>query len=170
MFKCKETWIDRDYDFVYDCKPSKEKRGNETFHRPGNDTFKLGLNVSTRYGGDKWLSEDGAESWPVSYHGTSIECVGKIVDGGYTSGDRDLSGVGVYSAPTMATAARYCTKFQIDGKDYCAILMNRVNPKTRQTVRGNPSYDIDGEVEDTYYVSQTAYKGEHTHEIGRAHV
>merc|ERR1711879_621023 len=153
-------WIDRRYDYVYDEDPRTELRGGEVFNRPGHNVFKLGLNVSSRYGGSSWLDESGAGSWPVSYHGTEPGSVGGIVNGGYRAGSRGYYGTGVYSCPDINVAVNFSRRITLDGKSYYTIMMNRVNPGTRKKAECTFKDECP-----MYWVTMTKDEGEYTKDL-----
>ncbi|TNN54227.1 hypothetical protein EYF80_035589 [Liparis tanakae] len=124
-------------------------RGGERYGRPCG-WRRLGLRVTERYeGGAAWLGE-GAESWPVSYHGHNMDgSLGVILTRGEGAGGEEpgfldaaaasllsggTRGRGVYSTADLATAERHCRTFrsQVDGKTYKVVLQNRINPEKRR--------------------------------------
>ena len=74
---------------------------------------------------NKWLGEPGYRKvsgegeWPVSYHGTPKENSDSITTSGYllSKSWRFKYGRGIYSAPSITTAAGYAKSFPFKGCD-----------------------------------------------------
>lgn len=134
---------DSTYDPNYDCDFTNYKgddtrcvRGNYPYTRPAGWNRKA-ISVIKKYEDDVWLGEKGWRDesspgeWPVSYHGTKINNVPSIVEGGYDTSKcvRQAYGPGIYSTPDIKVAERYATKFTYNGETLQCILQNRVNLK-----------------------------------------
>ena len=126
-----------DYDFTNMVDDGERYvRGGHEYRRPYG-WYRYAINVLGRkeYGSDNtWLGQDGIRTdsgegeWPVSYHGTKMECVSNIIKQGYKIGPGDVHGKGVYSSPSLPVAVWYATSFKHDGKEYNVVMQNRVNP------------------------------------------
>ena len=111
-------------------------RGQFEYKRPyGWYRYALEVLGHRNYGGDRWLGPNGvrtessAEEWPVSYHGTNIDCTKMIVEEGYKAGPRALFGSGVYTSPDLSMIKEYYAQtFKFKGSNWKIALQNRVNP------------------------------------------
>ena len=136
-----------DYDFTnYKGDDTRCVRGNYPYTRPAGWNRKA-VSVIKKYEDDVWLGEGGWRDessrgeWPVSYHGTNINNVPNIVEGGYDTSKckREAYGRGIYSTPDIKVAEGYATKFTYKGETLQCILQNRVNlkeTKVHETPRG----------------------------------
>lgn len=125
-----------DYDFTNYKGDDTQRcvRGNYPYTRPAGWNRKA-VSVIKKYEDDVWLGERGWREfssrgeWPVSYHGTNINNVPNIVEGGYDTSKckREAYGRGIYSAPDIKVAEGYATTFTYNGETLQCILQNRVN-------------------------------------------
>ncbi len=76
--------------------------------------------------------------WPVSYHGTKMDFVPKILREGSIPGFKDVWDFGpthsIYSTPKIEIAEGYAQTAEVKGtgKKYKFIFQNRLNPKDRK--------------------------------------
>ena len=126
-----------DYDFTHVSDDGKVyMRGGYVYNRPyGWMRYAVKVLNIPAYGDNQWLGPNGIRTdttgveWPVSYHGTAMESVDRILAEGYRPGPRQLYGKGVYSSPSVEMVAKlYAKEFQHEGKSYKVLLQNRVNP------------------------------------------
>ena len=124
-----------DHDFTaYKGDDTHCVRGNYPYTRPAGWNRKA-ISVIKKYEDDVWLGERGWRDepspgeWPVSYHGTKINNVPSIVEGGYDTSKcvRQLYGPGIYSTPDIKVAEGYAAEFTYNGEKLQCILQNRVN-------------------------------------------
>eukprot|EP00731_Ephydatia_muelleri_P013626 Em0007g936a len=138
-FQLDPSLLDPTYNYNFTDKQDDGKvymRGGFVYNRPyGWMRYAIKVLQVPEYGGDQWLGPNGirahttGEEWPVSYHGTAMENVDKIISQGFKPGPRQLFGKGVYSSPSLDMVARlYSKEFQYEGKSYKVVLQNRVNP------------------------------------------
>ena len=138
-FQLDPSLLDPTYDYDFTDKQDDSKvymRGGFVYNRPyGWKRYAIKVLQVPEYGGDQWLGPNGirvqttGEEWPVSYHGTAMENVDKIIAQGFRPGPRQLFGKGVYSSPSLDMVARlYSKEFQYEGKSYKVVLQNRMNP------------------------------------------
>ena len=140
---------DSAYDPKYDCDFTNYKgddtrcvRGNYPYTRPAGWNRKA-ISVIEKYEDDVWLGEGGWRDesspgeWPVSYHGTKINNVPSIVEGGYDTSKcrRQLYGPGIYSTPDLRVAENFAPSFTYKGETLQCILQNRVNLKKTKVHR-----------------------------------
>ena len=119
-----------DYDLTHlDDAGKTFTRGGYPYQRPcGWRRFALKVLGQTKYSDDNWIAE-GESGWPVSYHGTSLDCAQHIARDGFKIGPRAVYGIGVYTSPSIEMVGKcYSKTFQSDGKTYKVALQNRVNP------------------------------------------
>ena len=125
------------YDFTGRVDDGKKYiRGGFQYRRPyGWYRHAIQVCGKPEYGGDEWLGPNGIRTesssgeWPVSYHGTNMECAKNIVEQGFKPGPRDLYGKGVYSSPSLEMVEkRYAQQFHFKGNTYKIAFQNRVNP------------------------------------------
>ena len=126
-----------DYDFTSHKDDGKKYiRGGFEYRRPyGWYRYAIKVTGKPEYRGDEWLGPNGIRTesspgeWPVSYHGTYMECATKIVEQGFKPGSRDLFGKGVYSSPSLdMVERRYAQQYEFKGNTYKIAFQNRVNP------------------------------------------
>ncbi|XP_037624266.1 uncharacterized protein LOC119487457 isoform X2 [Sebastes umbrosus] len=131
-----------DYDFTKLTAVETYHRGGEVYERPyGWQRF--ALRVLGDYEDNAWLgtryrsTQSVPGEWPVSYHGTSKEGAGGIIEGHYKPGPREVYGRGIYSTPYLCEAVDYAKTFTCpaNGKTYSVILQNRINPTYREKHR-----------------------------------
>ena len=126
---------DFDCDFTYVKDNGKQDmRGGLEYKRPYG-WKRFAVKAVGRYENDVWLGPDGDRTeeasgeWAVSYHGTNIENVERIVEEGYKPGPGARFGIGVYTSPSLEMVERlYAKVFLYDGKWYKIAFQNRVNP------------------------------------------
>ena len=133
MLVLEEDLLDPDWDYDFtdiDDKDTVYKRGGHVYKRPCG-WKRLALKVKGQYEDDRWLGCFGRPGeWPVSYHGTTREGAEGIARIGYdeTKWKRSACGKGHYSTPDIDVAANvYATSFPYGGKQYKAVMQNRVN-------------------------------------------
>ena len=126
-----------DYDFTSVLDDgTRYMRGKFEYRRPyGWHRYALKVLGNPSYGGDSWLGPDGirkqssADEWPVSYHGTNIDNIKKIVKEGYKVGPRARFGSGVYTSPSLSIVKEHFAQtFESKGSKWKIALQNRVNP------------------------------------------
>nr|XP_004556396.2 uncharacterized protein LOC101472750 [Maylandia zebra] len=128
-----------DYDFSGLQDTETYYRGGEVYERPSG-WYRFALKVLNKYDGNTWLGTRYRSTasvpgeWPVSYHGTSKEGAGGIIEGFYKPGPGQTYGRGIYSTPYVNEAVSYAKTFtcQKNGKQYKVILQNRINSEYRQ--------------------------------------
>lgn len=104
---------------------------------------KFALRVFGRFeGGNAWLSLDGRPGeWAVAYHGTQVEAMPAILNGGMKAGERqaykdfvdkrtgEKIGTGIYCTPNLATAAEYSPCSEVEGRKMQFVFQCRVRPE-----------------------------------------
>eukprot|EP01048_Picozoa_sp_COSAG05_P003426 COSAG05_NODE_157_length_15666_cov_29.830410_2_plen_629_part_00 len=153
QFVLTPAFFDAKYDFdFFDIDTKAFVRGGEAYARPVGWRRKA-LKVLHKFDDPSWLGlqkgpdgqtkqkrQDEAASaekeWPVSYHGTGFHAGHNIAQHGYslTKSKRGLYGTGVYSTPDITVAALYAQTFHHDGREFCVVIQNRVNPATIQKI------------------------------------
>ena len=135
-----EDQTDSQYDYDYTNETDTGfSRGGRIFNRP-NGWRKIALKVKGKYEYDDWFGggknkRKGEKNslkgeWPVSYHGPKDHnTIANIIRDGYKQAlnTRSQYGRGTYSSPKPEVAEGYAKKFQMNGKNIKAMLMNRVN-------------------------------------------
>ena len=126
-----------DFDFTKVSDDGKKyMRGGYEYQRPYG-WRRLALKARGEHDDDSWLGPNGIRTstshgeWPVSYHGTKMECAKDILKDGYIIGPRAKHGKGTYTSPSLNIVANrgYAETFKhSDGKTYQVVLQNRVNP------------------------------------------
>lgn len=138
-FQLDPSFLDPQFDYDFTGKQDDGKdyiRGGYVYKRPyGWMRYAIKVLGIPEYDGDQWLGPNGIRvnttdgEWPVSYHGTAMENVTKIMEQGLRPGPRQLFGKGVYTSPSLDMVSRlYAKEFQFEGKSYKVVLQNRVNP------------------------------------------
>ena len=128
-----------DYDFT-NMRDSGTRyfRGGHEYQRPYG-WKRYALKVLGKYDNDNWLgptrwfwsrAESAEGEWPVSYHGTARNGTSSLAEDGYrlTAGRSFRLTRGIYSTPSIDTAASYALTFEMDRKRYQMVFQNRVNP------------------------------------------
>ena len=152
---CPTTFIDnRSFDPAFDYDFTDKDDGGKSFYRGGERYYRpcgwmrRAIKVRGRFVNDedgrddKWLGEPGYREissegeWPVPYHGTPKENSDSITTSGYllSKSQRFKYGRGIYSAPSITTAAGYAKSFTFKGCDYQLVFQNRVCPRDLEKV------------------------------------
>lgn len=139
-----DSQYDRGFDFdfseVFDGH-TKYERGGKQYFRPCG-WYRCALKVKGKYENDTWLGAPGPRNkstpgeWPVSYHGTRMENCESISKEGYKTKycKRIKFGNGIYSSPSIDTAALYAPVFKHEGKTYKVVFQNRVSTENLEVI------------------------------------
>ncbi|CAF1029194.1 unnamed protein product [Adineta ricciae] len=142
-----------DYDFTnIDDTGKSFTRANVQYRRPCG-WRRFAIRVCGKYENEIWLGCDNRNGeWPVSYHGTKHDAAISIAQSGFdlSKHKRFLYGRGVYTTPNIDIAETFATHFTRNGRKFCVVIQNRINPETVVKL----SADQDGV--DDYWISPSA--------------
>ena len=136
-FYIDDSLLDPAFDYDFTVKKDDGAvfyRGDKCYYRPYG-WKRYALKVLDRYDDNKWLGRSGHRTgssdgeWPVSYHGTGVNVIGRIAQEGYdlSKGKRFRHGRGIYSTPSIDVAAKFAERFEHEGETYKIVFQNRVS-------------------------------------------
>ena len=157
-----EIYLDNKGNFLYPNSRRIKFRGKEIYDPPYG-WMGLGLNVSGKYGNDKWLEDISKDSeWAVAYRGIASKNMKKILE--YFIKNRNLKSSevnlkkglndsrhwkiiksGVYMTPFIKIAEKYTQSISFNNKNYKVLLMTKVKISEIQQPKNSPFWLLNSE-------------------------